>query len=51
MIGMVRQGHCCADCKYYCHVHCTDKVPQICPVPEDQGFKSLFIKFILNILL
>ena len=26
---------CISACGYSCHVHCADKAPQVCPVPQD----------------
>ncbi|KAG1683509.1 Serine/threonine-protein kinase MRCK alpha [Nymphon striatum] len=37
MIGLVRQGAVCEVCGFACHVACQDKVPGICPVPENQS--------------
>ncbi|KAK2191931.1 hypothetical protein NP493_42g06006 [Ridgeia piscesae] len=36
MVGLLRQGNACEECKYMCHMHCADKAPQVCPVPDDQ---------------
>ncbi|CAI9734870.1 serine serine/threonine-protein kinase MRCK alpha-like isoform X1 [Octopus vulgaris] len=36
LLGIQRQGVCCQNCKYHCHIHCIDKVPVSCPIPEEQ---------------
>lgn len=36
LIGIQRQGAICKNCQYRCHIHCIEKAPSICPIPEEQ---------------
>ncbi|XP_052270982.1 serine/threonine-protein kinase MRCK alpha-like isoform X3 [Dreissena polymorpha] len=36
LVGVHRQGITCDACGYICHVHCSDKAPPVCPIPQDQ---------------
>lgn len=36
LIGIQRQGAICQNCQYRCHIHCIEKAPSICPIPEEQ---------------
>uniref|UniRef100_A0A1I7XVJ0 Non-specific serine/threonine protein kinase n=1 Tax=Heterorhabditis bacteriophora TaxID=37862 RepID=A0A1I7XVJ0_HETBA len=35
LVGLDRQGLYCQTCQYACHVHCSSRVIQQCPVPPD----------------
>ncbi|XP_064621934.1 serine/threonine-protein kinase MRCK alpha-like isoform X5 [Lineus longissimus] len=43
LVGLQRQGTICEGCSYTCHVACTEKAPQVCPVPSDQGKRPMGI--------
>ncbi|XP_013414269.1 serine/threonine-protein kinase MRCK alpha isoform X3 [Lingula anatina] len=43
MVGLQRQGTVCEVCHYACHVLCTERAPQVCPVPPDQTKRPLGI--------
>ena len=42
MVGLIRQGYCCHDCKYVCHLHCAENAPPQCPITEDQGLVPIY---------
>ncbi|XP_011291826.2 serine/threonine-protein kinase Genghis Khan isoform X6 [Musca domestica] len=43
MVGLTRQGVVCEICGFACHTNCCQKVPTICPVPNDQTKRPLGI--------
>lgn len=43
MTGLERQGFVCDVCNFACHVGCSAKVPQVCPVPPDQARRPVGI--------
>lgn len=43
MVGLTRQGVVCEICGFACHTNCCQKVPTVCPVPNDQTKRPLGI--------